>query len=204
MLPFVALTVAVQGGVDLARIQTDDNVDSAFLPAAVFGASAALDVAPPLALRLELAYLKKRGRITVGGPAGPTTDYALSYLTLPINLRWDLGSGPTLAYLFAGTTFGALLAATEQHQGAASTSVKGDLHDLEVTLDLGFGIGYRLTPAIAIVFDVRYSLGLTQVAADRAALDVSSWTSRTIQMVAGIAYTFGARPPETPAFALSP
>ena len=185
MLLPLALTVAVQGGIDLARIQTDDNLDSAYVGRPVFGASVAFDIAPPFALRLELDYLEKGGKITTGGPSGPTTDYTLSYLALPVNLRWDLGTGRTMAYVFAGTTLGLLLAASR-----GETDIKSHLHALEVAIDLGFGVGYRLTPAFAVTFDVRYAIGLNQVAADRAALDASSWTSRSIQMVAGLAYTF--------------
>jgi len=185
MLLPLALTVAVQGGVDLARIQTDDNLDSAYVGRPVFGASVAFDLEPPIALRLELDYLEKGGKITTGGPSGPTADYTLSYLALPVNLRWDLGTGTTLAYVFAGTTVAALLAASR-----GETDIKSHLHGVEIAIDLGFGIGYRLTPAIAVTFDVRYAIGLNQVAADRVALEASAWTSRSIQMVGGVAYSF--------------
>jgi hypothetical protein len=185
------ITIGVHGGVDMARVEADSTVDSAYVTQPLVGAEVAVGFAGPFALRLELDYARKGGQLRTGGPAGPTTDYTLGYLAIPVNLRYELGVGSTTAYVFAGATLGALLAAEERREGGSSQDIKDQLNAVDISLDLGFGLAYHLSPAVALLFDVRYCVGLNQIAKGDAVLDTSSWTSRAIQMVAGLSYTFG-------------
>jgi opacity protein-like surface antigen len=194
------LTIGVHGGVNLARPETEDGADSGLATLPVLGASAELGFAGQLGLRVEIEYLRRGGKVTVIPPGQPPTEteYSLTYLALPVNLRYDAGSGAFAAYGFVGTTFGALLAANQRRSGGDEEDVSDELAGLDVTFDLGAGIGWRVTPAIAVLVDGRYSLGLIETARDDAVLATASWKARDIKVTLGVTYTFGAAPAAPP------
>lgn len=194
------LTVGVHGGVNLARPEAEDGADTGLATQPVFGASVELGFSGQLGLRIEAEYLRRGGKITVVPPGQPPTqtDYSLTYLALPVNLRYDVGSGSFAAYGFAGTTFGALLAANQRRSGGPEEDVSDELAGIDITLDLGAGIGYHVTPAVAVMLDGRYSLGLVETARDDAVLATGSWKARDIKVTLGVTYTFGAAPAAPP------
>jgi opacity protein-like surface antigen len=122
----------------------------------------------------------------------------MGYLAFPLNVRYGLGAGPAEAYVFAGATFGALLTADQKREspgGDVDTDVKSALAGFLVTVDLGGGIGYRLNDRLSAGADVRYSLGVTDVAKSDPALAVKSWHTNGLQLIVGISYRFGAVTP---------
>jgi opacity protein-like surface antigen len=186
------VTLGAHGGVNLSRT---DGADSVVRPVA--GASLDLLLSPPFALRLEAEYGEKGARVQATAGASGPTDYTLGYLALPINLRYDVLTGRVPVYLFAGTTLGALLFATATDDGM-STSVRDQIRPIDVTLDLGGGIGYRMSPNFAVMVDVRYSFGLIDDVKSEAALAVDSWKTRDIKVVFGVTYTFNPLAPSSP------
>jgi opacity protein-like surface antigen len=189
-----ALGAGVHAGVSLVRLSSDQAVDTEFAPTLVVGAQVELRVLEPLVLRLEIEYARKGGTVTATQAGSPAVDYSLGYLAFPVAVRYDLGAGAAEAYVLGGATLGALLSATQRRASGDELDVKDRLAGLEVTLDLGAGIGYRLSPHVTVAAEVTYSLGLTQVAGADAAVDVKPWKSNTVQLVGGLTYTFGARP----------
>lgn len=191
------LTVGVHGGVNLARPELDDGAEGGLKTQPVVGASAELGFGGGLGLRVEVEYLRRGGTVTVI-PAGlppMATSYSLTYLALPVNLRYELGTGTVGAFAFAGTTFGALLAANQRREGAGvDEDVSDELSGIDITLDLGGGVRWHVSPAVALVLDGRYSLGLRETARDDAVLATGSWKARDIKVTLGVTYTFGARP----------
>ena len=193
----------VHGGVNLVRISSDTSVNTEFVPKPVVGVQGEMTFAESWTLRAELEYSGKGGQVTTTMLASPTIDYSLSYVALPINVRYGLGAGLAEAYVFAGTTLAALVSANQHRDDTgADTDVKSHLSTFEITLDLGAGIGYRVSPKISATVEVRYSLGLNQVAGNDPALAVGSWKTNTIQIVGGLVYSFGAGKTEpTPTYA---
>jgi opacity protein-like surface antigen len=198
------IEVGAHGGVNLARLSGDTSVDTELKPEPVGGVDFAITLIGELAFRAELEYAGKGARVTSTMNGSTPVDYSLSYLALPLNLRYQLGTGSPSVYLFAGTTLGALLAANERSQGGAERDVKDQLSGVEVTLDLGGGIVYRMTPNLGVNLDVRYALGLSKVAQDSAVLDVSSWKTNTVQIVLGVTYRFGVFDSGGPSFPAMP
>ena len=186
------ITLGAHGGVNLTR---SDGADSVVKPVA--GASLDLALFPPFALRVEAEYGQKGARVQASAGASGPTDYTLGYLAIPINLRYDMLTGPVPVYLFAGTTLGALLFAT-QTEGETSTSVRDQIRPIDVTLDVGGGIGYRVSPNFAVMLDVRYSFGLIDDVKPDAALAMDSWKTRDIKFVFGVTYTFNPLAPASP------
>jgi hypothetical protein len=188
------LTIGVHGGVNLARAGSDDS-DANLSPFPLFGASAELGFGG-LGLRVQLEYLRRGGRVTVIPPGQPETEstFAVSYLAIPVNLRYQVGFGAVGGYLFGGTTVGALLAAERRLSGGEEEDVKGELSAIAITLDLGGGLSWRVSPAFALLLDVRYSAGLRDAARGDEVLETGAWKARDIKVALGVTYTFGARP----------
>jgi opacity protein-like surface antigen len=192
------LGAGVHAGVSLVRLASDQAVDTEFAPTLVVGGQVELRVLEPLVLRLEVEYARKGGTVTATQAGSPAVDYSLGYLAFPVNVRYDLGAGAAEAYVVGGASFGVLLAATQRRASGEELDVADRLAGLEVTLDLGAGIGYRVSPHVTVAAEVTYSLGLTQVAGADAAVDVKPWKSNTVKLAFGLTYTFGAGRPESP------
>jgi opacity protein-like surface antigen len=186
------ITLGAHGGANLTRT---DGADSVVRPVA--GASLDLLLFPPFALRVEAEYGEKGARVQTSAGSAAPTEYTLGYLALPINLRHDVLTGRVPMYLFAGTTLGALLFATARDDDT-STSVRDQVRPIDVTLDLGGGIGYQVTPNFAVMLDVRYSFGLIDNVKSEEALAVDSWKTRDIKVVFGVTYTFNPLEPASP------
>ena len=57
---------------------------------------------------------------------------------------------------------------------------------MDITLDCGGGVEYRLTETLSVVLTGRYSLGLTNISE----LDGTTWKSRGIQILLGAGVAF--------------
>ncbi len=192
------LGVGAHAGVNLAKASGDAAVNVEFSPQPVGGAELQIGFTEPLMLRAGLDFSRKQLRVSTNVAGSPTVVYTLSYLALPVNLRYELGAGATEAYLFGGATLGVLIGGSQTRATGEDTDVKGALTAVEVTADIGAGIAYRLAPSISVALDVRFSLGLNDVAPAAAAIDVKPWSLQTIQILVGSVYTFGAAAPSAP------
>jgi opacity protein-like surface antigen len=196
MIPGVAraqaITLGAHGGVNVSQT---GGPDTAIAPVA--GASVDIGLFPPITLRFAAEYSERGISVAAstggGGSAGAPADYTLDYLAIPISLRYDLATGTVPVYLLAGTTLGALLAATEQ-RGGATNDVRDQLRPVDFSLDVGGGIGYRVSPHVAVMLDVRYSFGLTDDAQPDASLGVDSLRGRNLSVVLGVTYRFAPSP----------
>jgi len=194
------VTIGAHGGVNVA---STDSGSSTVKPVA--GASVDVTLFGQLALRVEAEYSESGVHLDAGssGSATMATDYSLGYLALPLNLRYDISRSTVPVYLFAGTTLGALLFAT-QTQGTTSTDVKGQMRPIDVSLDLGGGIGYRISPNLAVLCDVRFSYGLLDDVKQDAVLALDSWQQRAVKIVLGVTYTLNPLAPSAPTMPAMP
>jgi opacity protein-like surface antigen len=187
------VTIGAHGGVNVASA---DSGASTVKPVA--GASLDVTLVGELAFRVEAEYSETGVHLdAASGSATMATDYSMGYLALPLNLRYDISRRTVPMYLFAGTTLGALLFAT-QSQGTTSTDVKSQLRPIDVTVDLGGGIGYQISPNVTVLCDVRFSFGLLDDVKQDAALALDSWQQRAVKVVFGVTYTLNPLTPSAP------
>jgi len=184
------LSAGVYGGVNIARAETSLDGSSP-QTGLVVGAAFEVELFSPLAFRAEAQFVQKGGTLEFTSSQGfPSTsaDYTLNYLELPINLKFDIGSEQIPLYVFAGTTVGTLLSAVAREETEGSDSDVGDaFKSFDLSLDLGGGIGYRLASHLTTVADIRYSLGLTDIAKEsNQLLAADSWKTRNIKIVLGL------------------
>jgi len=188
------LGVGAHAGVSLASATGGAAVNVEFAPQLVAGADLHLGIADSLTLRAGADFTRKELHLSDEVAGSPTVSYTLSYLSFPVSLRYELGAGAAEAYLSGGGTVGVLLAAS-QTLAAADTDIKSQLAGVELTADVGAGIAYRVSAHLSVALDLRFSIGLNNIASSAAAIEVNSWRMQTIQILVGSVYTFGDRPP---------
>lgn len=183
------ITIGVKSGVNVANASVNPALPADFSKSPrtgfIGGVSAELKLAEPLSLQLEALYTQKGFEVTgasVGGTRATAT-YKFDYVEVPLTLKATLGSGPIRPYVFAGPNVGFRVAAKAAVPGGTVDFKEGTkLND--VALDFGAGIVYQLDAKTALVFDVRYSLGLMNVIKGGDA--DSSSKSRDVKLLVGV------------------
>ncbi len=92
-----------------------------------------------------------------------------------------------IPYLFAGPVFSLLNSSKVEIEGETQ-DVKDATRSNEYSLDFGGGIAFRITPDMHLTADIRYSLGLTDIAKPEP--DELSWKSRDIRLLVGLLFNF--------------
>lgn len=186
--------IGVLGGPSFAALHLrPEESGTDFSRHAFFGAGAVVDVGlgGPWSLCFEPMFLVKGSDFLIApddflfknGLAG---SFRLSYVELPVFLKFTSRGGGVRPYAMAGPSAGYLIKARARAMGmdedAKDLFKKGDL-------DLGLGAGV-LFPAGRSSFFVegRYSLGLINVAKDS---EESTLKNRGIQVMAGLSFPLG-------------
>lgn len=162
------VTIGIKAGTNVANASVNPALPADFSKSPrtgfIGGVSAELKLAEPLSLQLETLYTQKGFEVSGTTSAGTrtTATYKFDYVEVPLTLKATLGSGPIRPYVFAGPNVGFRVAAKAAVPGG-SVDFKDETKLTDVALDFGAGIVYQLDAKTALVFDVRYSLGLTNV-----------------------------------------
>ncbi len=180
----------VRVGANIASASTDADVSAK--TGLVLGALAQLQIWGPLNFRAEAQYAQKGGKFvaesSVTGPQLPSGNINLNYLDIPLNLTLKVGGSSFFVYGTAGTTVGTLLSAAADN---TSQDVKSLFNPIDLSLDLGGGVGFEIAPHLSIVGDLLYSFGLTDAAKTNAepVLNADSWKARNLKLTTGLYFT---------------
>lgn len=92
-------------------------------------------------------------------------NYTLSYLEIPVIIKFSFGEGDIRPYVAAGPSFGFLLGASETATGnlQPATDFKSNLQSVNVSLYGGLGLSDELYHGPMITFDAGYAAGLTKI-----------------------------------------
>ncbi len=149
--------IGIKAGVNLYNINNDNNVKYDAKPGFNVGLLGHIHLAPQLALQPEIVYSLQGAKYN--NAIGGETKLNLGYINVPVLVQYMFDNGFRLQ---AGPQVGFLV------NGKATTnSVKTDIKDNFKTVDfgLGAGIGY-VHPATGFGVDLRYNLGLSNIAAN--------------------------------------
>ena len=155
---------------------------------------------PMFALQIEPTYatggVKLSGpifRTQLGQAVNGTVTSKTSYFQIPILLKLRIPvAGPVSPYVVAGPDIGFLMSAKETDEPTGYQSSESDIKDqlksLNLALDFGAGVGYKLVPTTTVTFDVRYSLGLSDIASDTYKQQSGNQSIKTtgFQIIAGV------------------
>jgi opacity protein-like surface antigen len=197
----------VKGGLNFANLSTDNGFeieDSVFVDmnsrmGMAGGAFVAFNVAKGVAIQAEFLYSQKGAKFdttlmveTI--PVDAEFTFKLDYIEIPVLLRYSIPTQSSVSpVLFAGpalaikSTSKLKLKASAYGQSASETV---DIEDVKST-DFGFVFGGGLDIALGrgkLVFDGRYTLGLTSVDDSPYEEDIKN---KAISVTAGYAFPVG-------------
>ncbi|MBV9494092.1 MAG: PorT family protein [Acidobacteria bacterium] len=165
----------IMAGVNLAQLTTsaDNTGDVSNRAGLVAGVGLIKPLAPSWSFQPELTYSMKGSKAS---DAGTTGTLKLSYIEMPLLLRYDIGSATSGAYPFIHAGPALALKLSCNFEGTDGTfTVSGSCGDAQFgggdakTFDLGFmfggGLAFRHLDHVFSI-GVRYNLGLLQVGED--------------------------------------
>jgi opacity protein-like surface antigen len=159
----------VIGGLNIANLRIDGvsgmNTRTSFAVGGVLD----LGITDRFGLRIEPTYLSKGGKAEQRNIYWGTVDGAvfdLDYVDIPLLARFDLATTETRAYLLGGVGLSlATKAQVEVTQTGATEKVDfGEVFNTkDVSLNLGAGVGFAVTPTSRMAIDGRVAIGLTDI-----------------------------------------
>ena len=186
----VQWSLGVKGGVNFADFSGDINLDETSTRTGFMGGVfAQAELTNEVALRLEALSVAKGTDFTqfiLSTPVEGT--FEIDYVEFPLLFVLRVPPGPKTASfnVFLGPTFGFN---TSSNVDAGTLSF--DIDDAVDTFDFGmtFGVGfeYSLT-SLSILFDARYSFGITNVVEDLTDGNSIEVSNRGIGVMAGVAF----------------
>ncbi|MCH7819320.1 MAG: PorT family protein, partial [Candidatus Marinimicrobia bacterium] len=116
-----------------------------------------------LGLQVEAMYLLKGSKAEFDFLGTVfETELNLAYLSVPVMVRYNLGSEDTSPYIVVGPEFGFLLSAKSKFDGEPEEDVKDDFKSLDLGLNIGAGVSMNMG-TMPVFAEVRYSLGLSNI-----------------------------------------
>ncbi|MFI5201461.1 MAG: porin family protein, partial [Candidatus Kapaibacterium sp.] len=112
--------------------------------------------------------------ITVGSVTtlySGTDNFTLSYLEVPVLLKFSFGEGDIRPYIAAGPSFGFLLSASENTTSVAPNegtiapidNLKSYMQSLDVSIYGGLGLADEIYHGPMLTFDAGYAAGMTKI-----------------------------------------
>ncbi len=100
-----------------------------------------------------------------------TDDFSLSYLEIPVLLKFSFGEGDIRPYIAAGPSFGVLLGASESTSSVAANegtiapidNLKSYVQGLDISIYGGLGLADEIYHGPMLTFDAGYASGLTKI-----------------------------------------
>jgi hypothetical protein len=152
--------VSAIGGVNVASLDVDsqDFSASGSRMGLVIGAAVAAPVTPQFTIRPEVLYSQQGGSDT---SEGADVTFAGELIEIPVLAQVNFG-GNLRPFVLAGPTFGFIATARE----TSDTRPDDDISDEVAAWDLGlmFGAGVMIKDRVGV--ELRYKLGLKDVALD--------------------------------------
>ena len=188
------ITTGVKVGIDFSSLPNSGEVidqivkqpstETSSKVGALFGGFVTVPLASRLALQPELQFVGKGTKLNEAANLGTVTA-SVRYLEFPVLLRYTIPAGEQTAYVLVGPTF-AVKAGTSAHLdgpgGTAHFNIDPAIRTFDAGLAFAGGLEYR-----RYFFELRYTLGLTDVATDTYP-HTDSVKNRSIAIAAGIRF----------------
>ena len=155
----------VKVGLNLANVSIDPDPEGfSFDAVTKFGAGGIMlyPLSEVLDLQVEAMYLLKgtKAEFDFFGTVSKL-ELNLAYLSVPVMVRYNLGSEDTSPYIVVGPEFGFLLSAKSKFDGEEEDA-KDDFKSLDLGLNIGAGVSMDMG-TMPMFAEVRYSLGLSDI-----------------------------------------
>ncbi|MBI3543692.1 MAG: PorT family protein [Deltaproteobacteria bacterium] len=179
----------LQLGLNIANANTTPAMATDPRVGLMVGANLDIELYDFLRLKPEMMYVQKGASTSL---TGIDATRRFDYFEVPLLLEVKLGREAVRPFAFAGPNFGFKVnSAIDTRIGNASpTTFNTDAEPLDVCLDFGGGVEYWYSKASAVVFQVRYSYGLTNVVTNPPPGATQVWRSTGVQLLAGVEFAF--------------
>jgi len=157
----------------------------------MIGAQAELGFAKMFYIVMEPLYCGKGFSATFQGGTATAT---ASEIDIPVLFKVKFMKGIIRPYAFAGPEIGFVMSSTLSITGRADQDIKSQISSTDFAIDFGGGAEYNVTPKIGITLDVRYSVGVGNMANPPAAgtavggLGSTNITLSGFQVLAGVMF----------------
>jgi outer membrane protein W len=187
---FPRVGIGVKGGLNLASAVTDvASIELSYRPA--IGGVVDIGLNRAVSFQIEPRYIQKGGefKLKIKGEISEiefeqtiNATWKFDYFEIPLSLNVKLLEGDITPYLFAGPVF-SFLTSAKVESGGETKDIKDETESNEFSLNFGGGVAFRIATDVYLTADVRYSLGLTDIAKDEL-----SWKSRDIRLLLGLLF----------------
>ena len=163
---FAQVSAGLIGGLNYAHMTTDNSYSPDFdeTQSFQFGAIIEISLQNNLSLQTTPMYIEKENRINFIGPVSPEFSLTLSYIEIPLLLKYTVGN-KFRPYIAAGPSMSINLS-SEIGAGIAGFSMLLDSKNITSDVNFGFvlctGINYELE-RITLVGEAKYLHTLNQV-----------------------------------------
>lgn len=158
-----ALQFGVKAGLNLANLSLDPEPEGLTFDAArKFGLGGIMlyPLSDVLDLQVEAMYLQKGSKVNVEFFGEVLkSEINVTYISIPVMGRYNLGAGDRSPYIVLGPEFGFLLSAKSRFEDEPEEDEKDTSKSMDLGLNIGAGVSMKMG-AIPKFCEVRYSLGL--------------------------------------------
>ncbi|MCL4548517.1 MAG: PorT family protein [Bacteroidetes bacterium] len=166
------VSFGARAGLNIANFSFDPDVATGVTKSSrtgfKFGGALEVGFAPMFALQVEPMF--STGGSELSGQGGKLT-FKTSSIEIPILFKVKIPvAGSVTPYAFVGPNLGFVLSSKsllEAGGQSQETDMKDQTSSVNFALDFGAGAGFKVAPLTTILFDVRYSLGLTNMLNDK-------------------------------------
>ncbi|MFA3783461.1 porin family protein [Melioribacteraceae bacterium 4301-Me] len=160
-------SLGVRAGMSIANLSFDPDLPSVLEKSSRtgvnFGALAEIAFADIFALQIEPTYTQGGSKLSANGLE---STIKVSSLAIPVLFKVNIPAGGVVTpYAFAGPNLAFILSAKGE-SGGEETDIKDQVSSTNFGIDLGAGVSFSVAPRTKIIFDARYSLGLSDVLND--------------------------------------
>ena len=118
-------------------------------------------------------------------------DFRYDYIEFPVLGKLKFGGEKVKGALFAGVDIGLNTSAVgvyRHENGTRSHDFSDDISGIDIGLDIGAGVEYRVGDGMTLTGDLRYSYGVYDIDDAVGAFGDESWKSRDIKLSAGVMF----------------
>lgn len=143
----------------------------------------------------EVLYAQRKASVTYfggmsdqGNPQGDvTSEYTFTTLEIPFHFKYAFTTGPTRVFGLGGwnTSIPLEIESVNSRGGQSlKEKAKDQFDSIWLALELGAGVEHRFTPDLSLQGEIRYSFGVTDVAAS----GNDSWKWRDLRFLLGLKF----------------
>lgn len=163
------LVMAKASGDNIDMAEEETGIDAGYLMGFAVGGFIEYSFSPSFAIQPEILYNTKGVKFK-SDEFDVTDKITMTYMQIPVLLKFNIPTaGKFDPFIYAGPSIGILLSANDKLEGTDEDydeDIKDSFKSTDISAVLGLGAGFPMGASGQLTFEVRYDMGLTNVAED--------------------------------------